>query len=393
MPILPPLPHVNGRLSRRVFLARLGLTAGAAALGPALLAACRGKPGSAPEAGGAAKRLVISNWPLYIDPSKDGVPGTVERFEKATGIDVAYSEDQNDAAAFFAKVQPELAAGRPIRQDLFVTPYWMAQRLIDLGWVDPLPLDQVPNAANLIPSLRNPSWDPTGTHTLPWQSGIAGIAYNIEATGRELTSMDDLFAPELKGKVGFLTEMRDTIGLLMLADGQDPTRPTYAAAEGAFDRLQKAKDSGQIRAFTGNDYQDDLVAGNFAACVAWSGDVAQLALEQPKLRFLVPQSGGILWADLMVMPKGAPHRQEAAAWMNFVYDPVHAARIAAAVNYISPVQGVQEVLAKDPATRAMAANPLMFPDAAMKARLKVFGPLDQKEEARFDERFAKITEG
>jgi len=193
--------------------------------------------------------------------------------------------------------------------------------------------------------------------------------------------------------VGFLTEMRDTIGLLMLADGKDPTRPTYAAAAGAFDRLQKAKESGQIRAFTGNDYQDDLVAGNFAACVAWSGDVAQLALEQPKLRFLVPQSGGILWADLMVMPKGAPHRKEAAAWMNFVYDPVNAARIAAAVNYISPVQGVQEVLAKDPATRAMAANPLMFPDAAMKARLKVFGPLDQKEEARFDERFARITEG
>jgi spermidine/putrescine transport system substrate-binding protein len=393
MPILPPLPHVNGRLSRRGFLARLGLTAGAAALGPALLAACRGKPGSAPEAGGGAKRLVISNWPLYIDPSKDGVPGTVERFEKATGIDVAYNEDQNDAAAFFAKVQPELAAGRAIRQDLFVTPYWMAQRLIDLGWVDPLPLDQVPNAANLIPSLRQPSWDPGGSHSLPWQSGIAGIAYNIEATGRELTSMDDLFAPELKGKVGFLTEMRDTIGLLMLADGQDPTRPTYAAAAGAFDRLQKAKESGQIRAFTGNDYQDDLVAGNFAACVAWSGDVAQLALEQPKLRFLVPKSGGILWADVMVMPKGAPHRREAAAWMNFVYDPVNAARIAAAVNYISPVQGVQEQLAKDPATKAMAASPLMFPDAAMNARLKVFGPLDQKEEARFDERFAAITEG
>jgi spermidine/putrescine transport system substrate-binding protein len=386
--------------TRRRFLRRAALAAGAAALGPGLLAACRSGGGGADgvtagggAAGGGSRRLVISNWPLYIDPSKDGVPGTVERFEQATGIEVAYSEDQNDAAAFFAKVQPELAAGRVIGQDLFVTPFWMAQRLIDLGWVDPLPLDRIPNAANLIQALRNPSWDPSGTHTLPWQSGIAGIAYNIEATGRELTSMDDLFAPELKGKVGFLTEMRDTIGLLMLADGQDPTRPTYAAAAGAFDRLQKAKDSGQIRAFTGNDYQDDLVAGNFAACVAWSGDVAQLALEQPKLRFLVPQSGGILWADLMVMPKGAPHRKEAAAWMNFVYDPVNAARIAAAVNYISPVQGVQEVLAKDPATRAMAANPLMFPDAAMNARLKVFGPLDQQEEARFDERFAKITEG
>ena len=390
--MVPPVSPA--RVPRRTFLSRASLAAGAAALGPSLLAACR-QGGNSEGQGGGERRLVISNWPLYIDTGKEGIPGTVERFEQATGIDVAYSEDQNDAAAFFAKVQPELAAGRPIRQDLFITPYWMARRLIDLGWVEPLPLDRVPNAANLIPSLRNPSWDPEGSHTLPWQSGIAGIAYNREATGRDLTSIDDLFDPAFKGRVGFLTEMRDTMGLLMLASGADPTRPTYAAAEPAFARLQKARDGGQIRAFTGNDYQDELLAGNFAACVAWSGDVAQLAQEQPKLRFIVPRSGGILWADVMVMPKGARHPQEAAAWMNYVYDPEQAARIAAAVNYISPVQGVQEVLAKDPdpGPRSMATNPLMFPDGAMTARLKVFGPLDPKEEARFDERFAAITEG
>ena len=271
--------------------------------------------------------------------------------------------------------------------------YWVAQRLIDLGWVDPLPLEQIPNAANLVPSLTKPTWDPTGRFSLPWQTGITGIAYNIEATGRELRSVDDLFDPKLRGKVGFLTEMRDTIGLLMLADGQDPAKPTFAAAQGAFNRLEQAKTSGQIRAFTGNDYQDDLLAGNFAACVAWSGDVAQLSLEQPKLRFVVPESGGIRFADVMVMPKGAPHRDAAAAWMNFVYDPVNAARIAATVNYISPVQGVAEILARDPATAAMARNPLMFPDAEMERRLTVFGPLSSEEESRFDARFAEITGG
>jgi spermidine/putrescine transport system substrate-binding protein len=306
---------------------------------------------------------------------------------------VVYSEDQNDSLAFFAKLQPELAAGRVIPQDIFVTPYWLAQRLITLGWLDPLPLSAIPNASNLLPELRQPSWDPEGRYSLPWQSGIAGIAYNIEATGRPLKSVDDLFDPAFKGRVGFLTEMRDTIGLLMLADGKDPGQPSFSAAKGAFDRLEGAKRDGQIRAFTGNDYQDDLLAGNFAACVAWSGDVAQLALEQPKLRFIVPESGGILWADVMVMPRRAPHRDAAAAWMNFVYEPAQAARIAAAVNYISPVQGVREVLERDPSTRAMAANPLMFPDAAMVERLRVFGPLGQQEEARFDERFAAITEG
>ena len=386
----PPQTRPQRASTRRTFLRRALLAATAAVAGPSLLAACGRRT---PDSGATGeRRLVISNYPIYIDPSEDGVPGSVERFRKETGIAVTYREDLNDAQAFFAKVQPDLAAGRPIAQDLVVVPFWLAERLIRLGWVEPLPLEQVPNARNLVPSLRQPSWDPQQRYSLPWQSGIAGIAYNLEVTGRELKGVDDLYAPDLRGKVGFLTEMRDTMGLLMLADGQDIRQPTMAKAERAFDRMQKARESGQIRAFTGNDYQDDLLAGNFAACIAWSGDVAQLVLEQPKLRFLVPESGGVLWADVMVMPRGAPNRQAAAAWLNWIYDPSNAARIAASVQYISPVQGVQKILAADPATRDLASNPQMFPDAAMQQRLHVFGPLSSEEEARFDERFARISQ-
>lgn len=373
--------------SRRAFLGRAAAAAGTALLGPSLLAAC----GRRQDDGAAARRLVISNFPLYIDPDKDGVPGGVERFRRQTGIQLSYLEDINDAQAFFARIQPELAAGRTISQDLFVTPYWLAQRLIGLGWLEPLPV--VANARHLSPSLRRPSWDPQQRYSLPWQSGIAGIAYNIEATGRELRGVDDLFDPALRGRVGFLTEMRDTMGLLMLADGQDVTQPRWAAAQASFARMEKARLEGQIRSFTGNDYQADLLAGNLAACMAWSGDVAQLLVEQPTLRFLVPESGGILWADVMVMPKGARHRQSVARWLDWVYDPVNAARIAASVQYISPVDGVQPILAADPATAELARNPRMFPDAAMQARLKVFGPLSPADEERFDARFAAITQG
>ena len=190
-----------------------------------------------------------------------------------------------------------------------------------------------------------------------------------------------------------LLEMRDTMGLLLLADGQDISQPTWAAAQPSFARLEQARKDGQIRRFTGNDYQNDLLAGNLAACIGWSGDVAQLVLEQPDLRFVVPESGGVLWSDVMLMPKGAQHRREAAAWMNWVYEPVEAARIAAAVQYISPVVGVRQQLAKDPATAALAANELMFPDGAMQQRLHSFGPLSESEEARWEERFASITEG
>jgi spermidine/putrescine transport system substrate-binding protein len=270
----------------------------------------------------------------------------------------------------------------------------MAGRLISLGWVDELPLDQVPNAANLRDDLVNPAWDPDGTYSLPWQTGITGIAYNLEATGRELGSVDDLFDPEFNGKIGMLTEMRDTIGLVLLSLGVDiSTISSFDEAAPAFEKIQQAKDDGQIRAFTGNDYLADLEAGNFAACVGWSGDVAQLAVENPNIRFFVPESGGVSWADTMVMPKGADSRDQAAAWMNFVYDPVQAAQITAWVQYVTPVKGVREELAanEDPEVAALAENPLIFPDEAMLSNLHAFANLDEDTEAQFDEAYSSIV--
>ncbi len=382
--------------ARRRFLRTLGLAASGALAMPPLLQACGGR-GSAPGGGGTGSsggsKLTISTFPLYIDSDAPGAPGSLARFRRETGIQLRYVEDISDARQFFARLQPELAAGRPVAPDLIVLTSWLAERLIALGWLEPLPLAQVPNARNLIPSLRNPSWDPQGRWSLPWQSGIAGIVYSIKATGRELGSVDDLFDPAFRGRVSALLEMRDTMGLLMLADGKDISRPSWEAAQPSFERLERARRDGQIRRFTGNDYQNDLLAGNLAACIGWSGDVAQLALEQPDLRFLVPQSGGVLWADLMLMPKGARHQEAAARWLNWVYQPQEAARIAAAVQYISPVQGVREILAKDPVTAELARSPLMFPDAAMQQRLHSFGPLSEAEEARWEERFARITEG
>ena len=398
---MAPFAHHEGR---RTFLRRLAWGASGALLTPALLQACGRGPGGGGEGAGKeggdneggdkeGGELVISSFPLYIDPSRPGAPGSVERFQRDTGIRLRYGEDVNDVRQFFARIRPALAAGQTLPQDLVVLTAWMASRLIQLGWLEPLPFERIPNARNLISSLRKPSWDPEQRFSLPWQSGIAGIAYNIKATGRELRSIDDLFDPALKGRVSALLEMRDTMGLLMLADGKDVNRPSWSDAQPSFDRLERARRDGQIRRFTGNDYQNDLLAGNLAACIGWSGDVAQLALEQPDLRFVVPESGGILWADLMLMPRGARHRNAAARWMNWVYDPPQAARIAAAVQYISPVEGVRDILAKDPATAALANNPLMFPDPAEQRRLHVFGPLSEADEARWDERFARITQG
>ncbi|MEB3307422.1 MAG: spermidine/putrescine ABC transporter substrate-binding protein [Cyanobacteriota bacterium] len=386
------LVHSGSPRSRRRFLRNVFITASSALVAPPLLQACGGRDqGPGGEASGNGATLTLSTFPLYIDPDEPGAPGSVARFRQETGIQLRYLEDISDARQFFARLQPQLAAGRRVSPDLMVLPSWLAERMIGLGWLEPLP--QVANARNLIPSLRRASWDPQGRWSLPWQSGIAGIVYNIKATGRELNSVDDLFDPTFKGRVGVLLEMRDTMGLLMLADGKEISDPSWEAAQPSFERLERARREGQIRRFTGNDYQNDLLAGNLAACIGWSGDVAQLALEQPDLRFLVPESGGVLWADVMLMPKGTRQRETVARWLNWVYQPQEAARIAAAVQYISPVQGVQDILAKDPATAGLARSPLMFPDASMQQRLHSFGPLSEAEEARWEERFARITEG
>jgi spermidine/putrescine transport system substrate-binding protein len=266
----------------------------------------------------------------------------------------------------------------------------MAKRLIDLGYVQKLPLDAIPNAANLAPGFQGAPWDPSGEYTLPWQTGMTGIAYNLDVTERELTSFSDLYDRQFRNKVGMLTEMRDTVGLACQAEGIDPATVTYKQAEPALDRLQKAVDDGQIRRFTGNDYQDDLVDGNFAACVGWSGDVAQLLLDNDSLRFVIPDEGGMRWADTMVWINTAKRSDQVAAWMDYFYDVDHAAQVAAYVQYISPVDGISEALtAIDP---ALGESPLIFPPEDVQARLKVFNQeLSAKDEEKFDERFAEIT--
>ncbi|MFM7127213.1 MAG: PotD/PotF family extracellular solute-binding protein [Actinomycetota bacterium] len=373
--------------TRRELLRRTGALGVAGLSLPAILAACGGGDGGSSD---GTSTLTMENWPLYIDPTEGDVLGTVDRFMAATGIAMSYSETYNDNLEYFAKIQPLLGTGKTIDADLICPTYWLADRLRTLDWLDKLPLDQIPNAVNLEDQFVKPSIDPTGEYSLPWQSGSAGIAYNISVTGRELKSVKDLLDPEFNGRIAMLTEMRDTVGLLLLSEGIDPSSVTsFDDAAVAFELLEKAKADGQIRAFTGNDYTDDLSNGNFAACVAWSGDVLQLSADNPDVRFVIPEEGGMLWWDAMVIPKGAKNRDAIAKWMNFVYDPVEAAKITAWVQYSSPVKGVREEVAKiDP---ALAENPLVFPDAETVSRLNLFAPLDSDVEAEFEEAFSKIT--
>jgi spermidine/putrescine transport system substrate-binding protein len=400
-----PNPFITprGPMSRRQLLLRAGALGAAGMSLPALLAACGGSDddsgtsGSTPATSGGSSgggdggggSLFFENWPAYIDPTEDGATGTVDRFIEATGIDMRYSEAYNDNNEYFAKIQPLLGRGEPIEPDIIAPTGWMAGRLITLEWLEKLPLDKVPNAANLRADLQGAAWDPTGEYSLPWQTGFAGIAYNIDVTGRELTSVEDLFDPEFAGKVGALTEMRDTIGLILMSLGVNiSTLTSFDEAAPAFELLEKAKSDGQIRRFHGNDYFDDLSNGNFAATIGWSGDVASLARDNPSVRFVFPETGATAWADTMVVPKGSANIDAAAQWMNFVYDPVQAAQITAWVGYVSPVEGVRAELEKLDAS--LAEDPLLFPDDATLAQTQTFAQLPEDVEAEYDAAFSAI---
>ncbi|HEU5491074.1 MAG TPA: spermidine/putrescine ABC transporter substrate-binding protein [Gaiellaceae bacterium] len=368
---------MNPRLTRNELLRR-GAAGGALLAFPSILAACGGGDGGGSAEDGELKTVLnFSNWPLYIDVDK---PTTLQKFTQQTNIKVNYFEDINDNAEYFAKVQGPLSQGNSIDRDIFV--FTDNSRfpglLVSQGWVEELDKDLIPNITNLVDAQASPPFDPDRTYSLPWQSGMTGIAWNEDVTG-PVTSVQQLLEdPKLKGKVTMLQEMADSVGLVMLQNGDDPGAVTDDTFNSAIDTVQAAVDSGQIRRFTGNDYTQQLTNGDLAAAVAWSGDVVQLLADNPKLRWAIPESGGMIWTDNMLIPTGGS-APTASTYMNFVYDPVVAAQIAAYVNYVTPVKGAREELAKsDPET---AGNPLIFPDDDTLEQVKQFDSeaLDNEE--------------
>ena len=347
-------------------------------------------PSAAPsELGEVGGQLNISNWTEYIDPGKGGKPSpTLREFEKQNGVKVKYTEDVNDNNSFFAKIRNPLQAGEDTGRDIIVLTDWMAARLIRLGWLEQLVHEELPNMKNLVPGLQEVAFDPNRDYSLPWQSGLTGIGYNKKLVGKTIESVEDLFDPALKGQVTFLTEMRDTMGLIMASMGADPLNHEFSEYEAAIEKMQKAVDDGQVRAFTGNDYIADIAAGNIGAAIAWSGDIIQAQFENPDIEWVLPKEGALLWSDNMLIPGQAQNAANAHAFMNYVYDPAVAAQIAAWVNYITPVAGVKEEIAK--IDDSLVENELIFPTDQTLSQTFQFKDLDEEEETEYEELFQSV---
>jgi len=332
--------------------------------------------------------LAISQWPLYVDPGKNG---SVAQFERDTGIDVKYQEDINDNAAFFAKLQPLLDQGESGGRDSITVSDWLARQMFDLGYLYELDKSALPNVqANLIPALQHPAADPNRDFTVPWQAGMTGLIVRTDlAPG--VDSICDLFDPRYAGKVSMLTELRDTVPMTLKCMGIDPDTATTDQWLAAVDKISAAAKSGQIRRFTGNDYIRDLATGDVAIALGWSGDAVQLQKDNPNIQFVMPKEGCMLWSTSMEIPVGAPDPRAALEWMNYVYDPKVQADIAEYVNYVTPVSGVKQILAKrDP---ELARNPLIFPSRDYTRNCTFEPVLDGKQGEQVTKAFEQALNG
>jgi spermidine/putrescine transport system substrate-binding protein len=410
------------RLSRRAFLHQTGrgaVAAGAALSLPAILAACGiGPSGSGASSAPAASsgpvgggepvgELIFANWPLYIDQDEEtGESATLVQFTEETGIEVDYNETIQDNQEFFGTIAPSLEAGQDTGWDIIVPTDWMAGKMIGLGYLEEFDVAaSIPNfVANAADVYKNPSYDPDNRHSVPWQSGITGIAYNPELTGREITGFADLLDEAFSGRIGMFSEVRDSCSLALLHNGVIPADATEDDVRAAMDVLREQ--APLVRGYYGNEYAQELASGSLAVTMAWSGDVFQLQLDNPDLRFVVPEAGGILWVDNMTIPKGAAHPNDALAFMDYYYRPEVAAQVAEYVNYICPVPAAQEIIrthAQEAADggdqetadylTSVADSPLVFPTEDMLSQIHSYKVLSEEEEALWNTLFQEITQG
>jgi spermidine/putrescine transport system substrate-binding protein len=411
MPDFPFIP--NGRVGRRDFLRLAGAGAGVSAL-----AAC-GVSGQA-KAQPKGKALTSSvdsfwkgktktgevnwaQWPLYIDVGKNKSDHpSIDAFTKQTGIKVHYDEVIQEDDTFFAKVQPSLSAGQYSGYDIAtITNGVYFDKFRELGLFVPLEHSYLKNFEKYAGSAyKTSAYDPGNVYSVPWQSGITGIAFNASKVPKPLTSFFDLFDPALKGKVGMFGDNEDLPNAALVAMFGDPSKTGVTQWKQAAAKLTQQRKSGVVRKYYDQGYIDDLSKGDIWACQAWSGDIFQaLASGAKDLVFITPKEGGVLWTDNLVLLKNLRNPVSSMMLMDYYYQPKVAAEVAEYVNYITPVPGAQQVVKQDASAASgsdkaglnlLARSPLVFPTAADYSKLYRYRTLTNSELETWDNIFEPV---
>ncbi|MCU7724358.1 spermidine/putrescine ABC transporter substrate-binding protein [Actinoplanes sp. KI2] len=396
------------RLGRRDALRISGLSA----LGAAL-AACgvqgRATPGAsaAPDVvqkfwSGKAKtgHLDFANWPLYMDPSHP----ELKKFTKETGITVSYKEVIQEMGPWFAKVQPELSAGESIDFDLMViTNSVQFAQFRDSGFLAPLDHARLPNfAKNAGPAYAKEAFDPGNAYSVPWASGMTGIAYDETKTKRPITKIADLWDPAFKGKIGMFSDTQEIANFGLLKAGIKPGGSVSDDWDKAADELAKQKPL--VRKYYDQDYIDALSHGEVWLTQAWSGDIFQKNLSDgTNFKFVIPEEGGTIWTDNMTIPVTAKAPVDAIKLIDFFYRTDIAASLAEYINYVCPVPAAQAQMRKDAAKKSgddkqalldVANSKLVFPPASSYAKLHYYVTFESVDDQKtFEKTFEAVVLG
>jgi spermidine/putrescine transport system substrate-binding protein len=343
-------------------------------------------------------RLNWANWPGYMQDDRE----TIKAFEKETGIKVTYKEVIQEMGPWFGKIQAPLAAGQSIGFDLMVmTNGIQLEQSRQLGYLAPLDLSKLKNfEANAGPSYKNPSYDPGNAFTIPYESGVTGIAYNTKYVKEEINSIAQLFDPKYKGKVGMMGDSQELGNFGMFLLGIDPEKSTKADWEKAAAKLREQRDKGIVRKYYSQDYVDAVSKGDVWMTMAWSGDV--YSLTSPDVKFVVPKEGGTIWTDNMCIPKTAQNPVDALTLMDWLYVPANNAPLTEFINYMPPIPSTQQIIAQQAAKATgddkkdlerLSTSPLIFPSQSDLARLRHYRRLTQAEETEYQKIFEPISKG
>jgi spermidine/putrescine transport system substrate-binding protein len=388
-----PDPALLRGLTQRRFGRRDALRlSGLSALG-LTLAACGVKGQGTPSASaapdavakywtGKAKngKVDFANWPLYMDPKHP----ELKKFTAETGITVSYQEVIQEMAPWFAKVQPQLKAGQSIGYDLMViTNGIQFKQFKDSGFLAPLDHSKLPNyAANAGPAYKTEAFDPANVYSVPWTSGITGIAYDPAKVKRPITKLADLWDTAFKGKVGMFSDTQELGNFGMMVLGLNPDKSTPDDWQKAADKLKEQKSSGVLRNYYDQSYVDALGKGEVWITQAWSGDIFQKNVSDgTNLKFVIPEEGGTIWTDNFTIPITAANPMDAIMLIDFFYRVPIQASLTEYINYVSPVPAAQEQIKQDAAKASgddkktledVASSPLVFPTEADYAKLHYY---------------------
>ncbi len=344
-------------------------------------------------------RVVFANWPEYMPEDK----APLEKFKQATGISYEYKEVIQENAEFFGKADPVLRAGQSLGYDIVVmTNGVQLQHMIELGYATPLDHSQLPNfEANAGQKYKERAYDPGNKYTVPYTSGVTGIAYNTKYVDEDITSIESLFDPKYKGHVGMMADAQEIANFGMFALGIAPEKSTEADWKKAGEKLKAQRDAGIVRKYYDQNYIDAVSKGDVWLSMAWSGDVFQRQLAGEPVKFVVPEEGGTIWTDNMLIPKNAANPVDALMLMDYLYQPAVAAELDEFIQYVTPVPAVQDLLREKAKTAKgkdkkaledMIGSPLMFPTEADYAKLHNYTQLTTQQEQVFNPIFQSITQ-